>query len=268
MTHASSLVVSGLSAGYSGRPVIRSLSLAPIGSGSVTALVGPNAAGKSTLLRALAGLVPSVGSIVLGQTDLNGLTASQRALHVGYMPQTLPKNAELTVLEGVIGAIKATPWADRPAGRNAEEHAVETLERLGILELAMEGIGRLSGGQRQLASLAQAIVRAPALLLLDEPTSALDLRHRLDVMTVIRSLADEGQIVIMVLHDLTLAARWADDLIMLHHGAAVAHGAPELALSPATLASVYGVAARIERCSRGSLSVLVDGPALSQGSPA
>lgn len=262
ITSRSKLFVSNLSAGYRNRPVLTNLSLVPIEPGKVTALVGPNAAGKSTLLRSFAGLVPSTGTIRLGNVNLNALGLAGRAQHVAYMPQTLPQNAELSVLEGVLGALKASPLSDLDgSGPQTRRRAVDVLERLDILDLAMEGIGRLSGGQRQLASLAQAIARAPDLLLLDEPTSALDLRHQLDVMAIVRSLAREGRNVIVVLHDLTLAATWADHIVVLHHGAVAAEGPTETALSASILSSVYGVEARVERCSRGRLHVMVDGPA-------
>lgn len=261
MSTLRSLAISDLTAGYRNRPVLRNLNLTAFEPGKVTALVGPNAAGKSTLLRSLAGLVPATGSIRLGDLDLNALGLTERAQHVAFMPQTLPQNAELSVLEGVIGALKASPIAEFDSSNaEARRRAVEVLDRLDILELAMDGIGRLSGGQRQLASLAQAIVRAPHLLLLDEPTSALDLRHQLDVMMVVRSLAREGRIVVVVLHDLTLAATWADHLVVLHHGAVAAEGPPEQALQPAILSAVYAVEARVERCSRGRIHVMVDGP--------
>jgi iron complex transport system ATP-binding protein len=264
MSGALTLSASGLSAGYRNRPVLRNLRIAPLKAGKVTALVGPNAAGKSTLLRSLAGLVPATGTVRLGDHDLNALGLAQRAEYVAYMPQTLPQNAELTVLEGVIAALKASPLAGFDvSGPQTRSRAVSVLERLGILDLAMESVARLSGGQRQLASLAQAIVRAPQLLLLDEPTSALDLRHQLDVMTIVRELAREGRIVVMVLHDLTLAASWADHLVVLDHGKVVSEGPLEEALSSSILSAVYGVEARVERCSRGRLHIMVDGPASS-----
>lgn len=257
------LSASGLSAGYRDRQVLRDLRIAPLEAGKVTALVGPNAAGKSTLLRSLAGMVPATGLVRLGDLDLNALGPVQRAQHVAYMPQTLPQNAELSVLEGVIAALKASPLAGFDgSGPQTRSRAIGVLERLGILNLAMETVGRLSGGQRQLASLGQAIVRAPQLLLLDEPTSALDLRHQLDVMTIVRELAREGRIVVVVLHDLTLAASWADHLVVLDHGKVVSEGPPEEALSSSILSTVYGVEARVERCSRGRLHIMVDGPAI------
>ena len=134
-----------------------------------------------------------------------------------------------------------------------------TLERVGIGDLALSPLDHLSGGERQLASLAQAIVREPALLLLDEPTSALDLRHQVVVMELVRELAAEGRIVVVVLHDLNLAVRWAGHVVVLDQGRAVAVGPPGDAISPDVLARVYGVAARIEPVGQGRSQIVVDG---------
>lgn len=128
-----------------------------------------------------------------------------------------------------------------------------------IGHLALSAIDELSGGQRQLVSLAQAIVRRPRILLLDEPTSALDPRHQIDVMEAIReSGAVDQVIVLVVLHDLNLALRWADGVVLLAEGTVMAAGAPEEAVTAETLAAAYHVAARIERYSRGQLHVLFD----------
>jgi iron complex transport system ATP-binding protein len=254
-----SLVVEGFSVGYPGRPVIDHLSLAPIAPGTITAIVGPNAAGKSTLLRGLAGVHPAGGSMRLGPTELTRLDRSARARLLGYMPQSLPAGARLSVLETVIAALAVNVW-DGPtlSQSDMQRRAIVVLERLGILSLALEELASLSGGQRQLVSLAQAIVREPAVLLLDEPTSALDLRHQIRVLQVVRNLADVGIIVVVVLHDLTSAARWADKLLVLGRGTLIAEGPPEAVLTPRLLADVYGVVARIEPCSAGRLQVIVD----------
>lgn len=261
ITIASHLQITGLSAGYRQRPVLSDLTLAPIEPGRVTALVGPNGAGKSTLLRALAGLLPARGSVRLGTEELLGLPLADYAGRVTYMPQALPQRVALTVLEAVIGALRASPvsgWAT--SSRAIRERALATLDRVGIAELAMEPLDSLSGGQRQLASLAQAVVREPRLLLLDEPTSALDLRHQAVVMRLVRELAMEGRIAMVVMHDLDLAVRWAEHVVVLDGGRAFAEGPPESAITPISLAHVYGVHARVERCTRGRLRVVVDGP--------
>jgi iron complex transport system ATP-binding protein len=228
------LNVTGLTGGYRGRPVISGLSFGPLAPGSVLALVGPNGARKSTLIRAVAGLIPARGNVLLGDTDLLALPPARRGRHVAFMPQTLPPGSSLTVLEEVLCAVD-----DRA-------RAVAALDRLGIADLALAPLGQLSGGQRQLAGLAQAVARDPALLLLDEPTSALDLRHQFRVMVAIRALAAGDRIVVVVLHDLALAARWADSILVLDRGRLRAEGRPADVLTSPLLAEVYGVTARID----------------------
>jgi iron complex transport system ATP-binding protein len=255
------LSVTDLSAGYGARRVLHHLTLPPITPGHVTALVGPNGAGKSTLLRVLAGLLPAKGSVALGTRELVTASLTEHASHVSFMPQLQPQRVTLSVLESVIAALKASPIdAVTLSTADAEHRAVSVLERIGIVDLALEPLGHLSGGQRQLVSLAQAIVRDPAVLLLDEPTSALDLGHQVAVMHLVRDLAADGRIVIAVAHDLALAARWATDVVVMHHGQLAVAGPAESAITPTMLAEVYGVHARVERCSRGTLQVIVDDP--------
>ncbi|MEW6121743.1 MAG: ABC transporter ATP-binding protein [Pseudomonadota bacterium] len=261
MTEAVSLHVREVSVGYGRREVVRDLTLAPLRGGGVTALVGPNAAGKSTLLRAIAGLLPVRGRISLDEVDLAGLPRAERAARVGFMPQSLPAGVALTVMETVMGALQASPGAVPLPGGEVQARAAAALDDLGIGALALEPLDRLSGGQRQLASLAQALVRRPDVLLLDEPTSALDLRHQALVMAILRRLAGEGRLVVAVLHDLALAARCADHIVVLSEGRCAAQGAPAQTLTPALLAQVYGVEGRVETCSRGTLQIVVDGPA-------
>lgn len=256
----SGLKVSGLKAGYRGHDIIHGLDLPEIASGEVLSLLGPNAAGKSTLLRALAGLLPARGSVMLGETELLGLTLAEHARRVTYMPQTLPQQVALSVLETMVSALRASPLDGLDTTTDAVvKRAVGVLERMGIGHLAMRGLDELSGGQRQLASLAQALVREPRVLLLDEPTSALDLNYQLRVMKLVREVAAERRmIVVMVLHDLALAARWSDRVVLLSQGAVKATGSPVEAITPAILAEVYGVSARVEHCSHGTLQILVD----------
>jgi ABC-type cobalamin/Fe3+-siderophores transport system ATPase subunit len=249
------LNVSSLSTGYPKRPVIRDITLGPIKAGEITALVGPNAAGKSTLLRALAGLLPATGEALLGGTSILQLSARARADRIGFMPQSALQSPGLTVLEGMLSALHVAGSSGQDPFVN---QAVEVLAEVGIADIAHQPLNNLSGGQRQLASLAQAIVRRPSLLLLDEPTSALDLRHQFDVMSMVRAYVGEGRIAMVVLHDLTFAARWADRIIVMKNGAFHAAGSPDAAITPEMLASVYGVEARVQRCDRGFLQVIVD----------
>ena len=253
------LVVQGLSAGYRGRRVVEDLSLEPIARGQTVSLVGPNAAGKSTLLRAMAGLLPASGSVKLDGRELVGRPLGELARHVTYMPQTLPQGVALSVLETVTAALRASPAGHALGAQDPAERAMAVLERIGIGALAMRGIDQLSGGQRQLAALAQALVRSPELLLLDEPTSALDLHYQLKVLDLVRELAAERRmIVVIVLHDLQAAARASDQVVVLSHGRVVAQGTAAEAITPEILADVYRVRSRVDACERGSLRIMVD----------
>ena len=249
------LEIRDIAMGYGARRVLEGLSLPVLRPGEVTVLAGPNAAGKSTLLRAIAQLAPYQGRITLDGTDLGGMGHAARAAALGYMPQSLPSGSGLNVLESVIAARQAAEGGLRV---QADAVAMAVLDRLGIGALALDPLGRLSGGQRQMVGLAQAVVRDPGVLLLDEPTSALDLARQARLMTEIRTLATEGRIVVAVLHDLALAAQHADRIVVLHRGRIHSDGPPAQVVTPEMLATVYGVTARVERCSRGRLMVLVD----------
>lgn len=253
------LSVEALRVGYGRRVVIEDLSLAALRPGTLTALVGPNAAGKSTLLRGMAGVVrASKGAVRLGGRDLLRLSIPERARHLSYMPQGLPGGVALTVLESLVGALRAVPTGST---LDPPRRGLALLERLGIGGLALSALDRLSGGQRQLVGLAQALIRDPSVLLLDEPTSALDLRHQLSVMALIRGMVlERGLVGVVVLHDLGLAARFADRVVVLHAGRVEADGGAAATLTPALLARVYGVVGRVERCSQGTLLVLADAP--------
>lgn len=251
---SASLHVETLSAGYGRRKVLRGLTLPPIVSGTVTALVGPNGAGKTTLLRAMAGLVPASGTLRFGSLDLLTAPANERARIMAFMPQFAPQRLALSVLEAVISALRASP-SHLVAADAQRDAAIETLVRLGIADLALRPFDQLSGGQRQLASLAQALVRQPQLLLLDEPTSALDLRHQLQVMGIARDVAKAGRAVIVVLHDLQVAARWADCLIVMKDGELYTAGSAADTMTSAMIREVYGVRATVERTPSGELHI-------------
>lgn len=246
------LRIENLVCGYRRRPVIRDLTVAPLAQGRVAALLGPNAAGKSTLLKGLAGLLPATGRALLGGTDLIGLAPRARARLLGFMPQAIPDGVDLTVFESLIASLQAIGAVP---GKDAADRAAAALSRIDILPLAMRKLSDLSGGQKQLVSFAQAIAGNPALLCLDEPTSALDPRHQLAVMARARQLASDGALVIVVLHDLALAARWADDILVLKDGALYAQGAPDAVINSRMLADVYGVDGHAEHNAAGHWTV-------------
>jgi iron complex transport system ATP-binding protein len=256
----SDLSISGVDAGYGGQPIISGFSLPPLTAGEVVSVVGPNGAGKSTLLRSLAGLIPAHGSIRLDEAELTRLSLADRAKRVTYMPQTLPQGVALTVLETVVASIRATPLRGAVyTDAQAAERAYEVLQRINAETLAGQRLDRLSGGQKQLAGLAQALAREPRLLLLDEPTSALDLHYQLRVLDLAREAAAErGMTVMIVLHDLQAAARVSDRIAVMAKGRLVAFGTPDEAITPDILAEVYRVSARVQRCDRGALQVMID----------
>lgn len=252
------LRLEGLAVGYGTREVIHDLSLPALVPGQIVALLGPNGCGKSTLLKALAGILPpGRGTVRLGDDDLRRLDMAQRAARVAYLPQEFPAAVHLRVLESILVAANAQGGL-RQRADPAAAHAL--LERLDIAPLGMRFLDELSGGQRQLAGLAQALIRNPRVLLLDEPLSALDLSHQLTVMALLRRETDVRRLVtVVVLHDLNMALRHADRVVMLRDGRVAADGAPTAAVDAMTLATVYGVRGRVERCSRGIPHVVIDG---------
>lgn len=255
------LTVKGLNVHYRRHQVLHAIDLPDIAPGSLVALVGPNGAGKSTLLRALAGLLKADGHMQLGDLDLLRCGRLARSQRVGFMPQALPEGVALSVLETLLGALRGgDPAIARLGAREQQAKAWQVLAQLGISDLALHPLERLSGGQRQMVSLAQAVIRDPHLLLLDEPTSALDLRHQDDVMRMVRRLTEQGRTVLVVLHDLSLAARWADQMVVIEAGRLYGAGLVSQVLSEDMLARVYKVRARVERCSQGRLQIAVDGP--------
>src|SRR5690606_13164707 len=185
------LLAQNISVRYGARNVLSGLDLPLLRPGEVTVLAGPNAAGKSTLLRAIAQLQPYGGKVVLDGSDLAHVPMRDRARLVGFMPQSLPASSSLVALESVIAALRS---GDTVSARQADATAMAVLNKLGIEALALEPLSSLSGGQRQMVSLAQAIVRDPRLLLLDEPTSALDLARQVRLLSELRRLAGEGRI--------------------------------------------------------------------------
>lgn len=253
------LEIRGLEAGYGSRRIVNNLSLPRLVPGEVVALVGPNAAGKSTLMRSLAGLTPARGEARLDGVDLLALSLTERAKRVSFMPQSLPSGIALNVFEGVFAALRAAPPNGIVSNSQLRRRAFSALEQFGIGDLALYPFDHLSGGQRQLASLAQATVREPRLLLLDEPTSALDLAHQIRAMRLVRDYARRSEaIVVTILHDLSLACRWADRTAILAKGDLIAFGQPSEAITPQTLRLAYGVEARVEANEAGRLRIDIE----------
>lgn len=254
------LEVSNLRVAYRKQAVIPGFSLKPLRTGHLVAVLGPNGSGKSTLLKALAGLLPlKQGSIRLNGQNLEKISFEQRAQHVVYLPQSLPASVHLRVLESVLVAARASALSAE-AGHVDIEHVLTLLRRLDIEHLSMHYLDQLSGGQKQLVGLAQALIRRPRLLLLDEPLSALDLNYQFHVMDLLRHETHEhGLITLIVLHDLNVALRHSDYTVLIKEGKLLGEGLPADVITPASLAEGYGVETRIEPCSQGMLQILIDG---------
>lgn len=249
------LLISDLSVRYGRKEIIHSLSMGPIKPGQFVAVLGPNAAGKSTLLKAIAGIGSFRGQIYLNGVDMASVPGAKRARMIAYMPQSQPPAIGLPALEAVMSAFGGTKGRDE-----AISEAYKVLEDLGATDLALRNLHELSGGQRQIVALAQAIVRKPEVLLLDEPTSALDLKHQVFVMqSAARLVRMKGAIVVAVLHDVSLALRYADSIAVLKDGGLYAYGTPKAVVTSDMLAGVYGIDARIETCSQGKMQIIVDG---------
>lgn len=241
----------GLGARYGRKLLLQDVSTPAFAGGEVVAVIGPNAAGKSTLFKRIAGLLPGPGQV--------HVEAAQRGRDaICYMPQDSATNAVLTVYESILLARKqGSSWSVGDADLRRID---ETMAALAITDIAFRNVGELSGGQRQLASLAQTLVRDPEILLMDEPTSALDLSRQVEVLTLMRDLARRrGMAVLIALHDLNHALRFADRTMVIAGGRLVACGPSAGVVTPALLREVYRVEARIEPCSRGIGQVIVDG---------
>ncbi len=251
------LAITALAAGYGRREVVTDFNLPPLPPGTLTAVVGANAAGKSTLLKGIAGLCDAKGRVQLDGEDLTQLNCAQRLRRVGYLPQQLPQGSSLVVYEALLAALLG--GVRERVSAMAEAAVERVLSELGLRALALRRLDELSGGQRQMVGLAQVMVRAPRLLLLDEPTSALDLRWQLRVLNTVRELTRTQRCIALVaIHDLNLALRFCDRIVVLAGGRLLAAGEPQATLDAALLEQAYGVAARVERCSLGFPVVLVD----------
>lgn len=248
-----SLAIRGIDFAYGRRRVFAGLDIAPLARGAVTALVGPNGVGKSTLFHLIAGLRrPGAGRIELDGADLAPLPHRKRAETVFLLTQHTRFRAALPVFEAVLLARRGWQGGRPDAG---DVGAVEAaLDDVGITHLSDLPACDLSGGQQQLVALAQALVRDPRVLLLDEPTSALDLRRQIEVMHLVQDVTRSRDIVTVVaLHDLGLAGRFAARFILLQEGRPVVDAAPETALYDPAMGLAYGVRIEITRSRRGSL---------------
>ncbi|WP_246529342.1 ABC transporter ATP-binding protein [Microvirga zambiensis] len=224
--------------------------------GRFTVLIGPNGAGKTTLLRSLAGLIaPGAGAVTLDGMPLARMRLSERARAIAYLPQGGSIAWPLPV--ATVVALGRLPHGERPdalslAGRDA---VADALRSVGLQDFAQRPATALSGGERARVLLARALATQAPVLLVDEPVAALDPRHQLVVLNLLKAQARAGATVVAIMHDLTLAARFADDIVLLRQGKIDAYGSPGSVMTAPRLAAIFGIVTRILQEAEGIVIV-------------
>ncbi len=240
-----SLSVTNLSAEKGGKSILTNVGFAAP-AGAITGLIGPNGAGKSTLLTALLGLTPCSGGVHFEGDDLLAMPRRDRARRAAFVEQSATTEERVTVSDVV--ALGRIPFQSALSADNAaEDDAIiaACLAKTGMSGFAKRRFDTLSGGEQQRVHIARALAQEPRLLLLDEPTSHLDISAQLQILALLRTKAASGTTIVIALHDLNLAARCCDHLVVLNKGSVAAAGPPNTVLSPDLLRSVYGVSARL-----------------------
>jgi iron complex transport system ATP-binding protein len=237
------LSLQNVSVALSGRTVLQEVSFALPRSG-VVALVGPNGAGKTTLLKAISGLLPYAGTIAVGDREVSELPLRLRARQFSYLPQGHAVHWPLPVRD-VVALGRFPHGATDPSRlREDDERAVTgAMVAADVSALADRRITELSGGERSRVALARVLAVEAPVILADEPVASLDPRHQIDVMKLLRGTADRGALIIVVTHDLGMAARFADQVLVVSQGRLVALGSPADALTDALLSDVFRVSA-------------------------
>lgn len=248
------LYIDGISFSYGSYPVLNGVNM-KVEPGQVVSIVGPNGSGKSTFMRCLTRILkPQKGKVFLDGREISRINSRELAKLMGYVPQSVGEAFSYTVLETVLLGRK--PRMDWSVGDQDLEKVAQVLEFMDLEILADRTIDELSGGQKQRVFIARALAQEPNVFLFDEPTSSLDIKHQLEVLSLVQYLAHrERRHVIMVLHDLNLAARFSHLLVMLKKGMVYAAGSPEEVLTEENIKAVYDVRAKIIKSSSGPLMV-------------
>ncbi len=237
--------IENVSFSYDQQPTLKNIDLT-VEPGTLLALVGPNGSGKSTLLNLISGLLkPSQGHIYLDAVPLEQFKPQQLSQKLAALEQEHPVSFDFTVQEVIQwGRIphrsRFSPWTDH------DEHiARNVMQTTKTMSLAQRSIRDLSGGERQRAFIAMALAQEPQLLLLDEPTAHLDLKHQFEILELARQLTQQGMTLIMAIHDLHLAAQYADQMAILNEGELVQHGPPTSVLTEETIKAVWNISSKI-----------------------
>jgi iron complex transport system ATP-binding protein len=250
-----SLSASELSVRLGGARIVDRATLALQG-GELVALIGPNGAGKTTLIRALAGLLPADGQVTLDGRPLAQFSPRERARHIAYLPQGHVFHWPMAV--AAVVALGRHPHADALAPLSQADRAAvaRALAATAAEAFADRAVTSLSGGERARVALARALASEAPILLADEPTQSLDPRHQLVVMELLARAAHNGAAVLAIVHDLALAARYADRVIVMDRGRLVAEGPPRAVFTPQRIAAVFGVETTIIETDVGALPIL------------
>ena len=231
--------------------------------GQLVGLIGPNGAGKSTLLRAISGILRYRGGAVrLEGTDLRYLSSKDVAAGLALVPQIAPYTHGFTAIELVLMGRYPHLRRFQIEGQEDNRIARDAMRLMEVEQFADRTLDTLSGGERQRVFVARALAQQPRILLLDEPTSNLDVLHQLKVFDLVRQLVDDGLTAVVAIHDLNMAARYCDRLMLMRGGRVLAEGTPEEVLSPETIESAFGVKSAVYRDpAAGSLAISLIGPA-------
>ncbi len=240
------LKIQNLSVNYGSRRILHDVSL-DVRSGEILALIGPNGAGKSTLIRAVSGVIPIAnGHVRTNGDDFASLSTLQRARYIATVPQAVSLPPAYTVWETVL--LGRTPYLNflgQPSG-NDEAIARQSLQRVSALSFADRRVGELSGGEQQRVLLARALCQSTPILLLDEPTAHLDLQYQVSLLELVSELAHKDNLAVLVaLHDLNLAAHYADRIALMVAGNIKAMGTPKEVLQPELIAEAYCLPVRV-----------------------
>ena len=242
------LEIKGLAADLNAKPVLRNIAFTAK-TGKILGIIGPNGAGKTTLLRAISGLIPITGGdLKLEGENLADKSIIERAKLIASVPQSTTLPMAFSVWDMVM--LGRTPFLNWLGQTSAQDHEIinSALHQTQSLDLAMRKVGELSAGEQQRVLLARALAQSTPVLLMDEPTTHLDLRYQIELLDLVQQLTRQKNLTTMiVLHDLNLASRFADEVMLLEHGQIAAFGKPQKVLRDAVLSRVYQIPIHVDK---------------------
>jgi len=223
---------------YNGSAVLKNMS-AEISKGQFLALVGPNGSGKSTLMKCINGILKTrKGVINIDSNSINNISPKQLAKQMAYVPQSSKPNSSLNVFDTILLGRK--PYINFKPKKRDIAIVKHIIDKLKLQDICFKDFSKLSGGQQQIVLVARALAQDAEIILLDEPTSNLDIKHQLDVLDLLKSFTDDGLTVIIAIHDINMAVKYANKIIMLKDGEIFAHGGKEI-IKPENLKTLYDV---------------------------